>query len=859
MSAANIFSQEWFMQEAQKPEYEEIKSVADHQREEFLDRFAYEKLDALDDENILSVMFQSEKKTDENMCSYLLSQKTSSFVGVGQGSMHQFLLFYDYGRNKRKKSNPGETGWTTGASASEKKISQAEALELAKKIRDGIVSIAKYIASVGKEDPTKIDYNHLQQLFKEYGFNENQRFIKYYAISFPKIIPVFYNSEWHIRLFSLLDMSQSGNFFTRLGQIATYVYNTGIDPIVFANIIFNNTDQFHIFKTWKISHGILSDENRKDLLERQMIAMSKSTGALGRSKKTQGDSFSQDLKKGDYIYLCYDNIIRLIGMIDDDSPKLNTNLGDDWVERHYKIIKTSIKDEQYTGKTKRWAPNNNSTFVEVPTSDFLTFEHEILLPFFGLKLKDLFMKKPNDYISSKDKKGQDRMKKSNECIQLNTVLYGPPGTGKTYNAVIYAVAICENEEIDVISAKADSNYKAIKDKFDQLVKDGRIVFTTFHQSYGYEEFIEGIKPYTDNDTSELKYRIEPGVFLCFCENDIQDSSNSKDSFEVSWQKLEEKAYETDKKYQFTRSTGSKFIAELMENGFRVTWSSGTYNTLQKSVIKEQWANKIKREELTGGNVWAYDARQAIINEMYKHFGLLKYVEDTHIQKDKNKVFIIDEINRGNVSKIFGELITLIEDTKRKGMVEEASAILPYSRKLFSVPNNVYILGTMNTADRSIATLDTALRRRFHFIEMQPKPELLAEVEVEGLSIRKMLERMNDKISILFDREHTIGHSFFMPLKKMLKDGKRPTVDDLANIFMYDIIPLLQEYFYDDYKKIGLVLGDDQKKDELKFIRAPYKNNDYSALFGDNTDDFDVSNVYEINEDAFKKIEAYMSI
>ena len=218
-------------------------------------------------------------------------------------------------------------------------------------------------------------------------------------------------------------------------------------------------------------------------------------------------------------------------------------------------------------------------------------------------------------------------------------------------------------------------------------------------------------------------------------------------------------------------------------------------------------------------------------------------------RKENHVFIIDEINRGNISKIFGELITLIEPSKRIGKEEGMQVILPYSQKPFGVPSNVYIIGTMNTADRSIATIDTALRRRFTFKEMLPDPDVLNGILVDDLPIRDMLIRMNQRISALYDREHTIGHAYFMPLKKA------PTIETLARIFENNIIPLLQEYFYEDYEKIRLVLGDNQKSDEsIQFIIA--KDNKYSDLFGNSDIGLDEGSSYEINKSSFSNPDAY---
>ena len=165
-------------------------------------------------------------------------------------------------------------------------------------------------------------------------------------------------------------------------------------------------------------------------------------------------------------------------------------------------------------------------------------------------------------------------------------------------------------------------------------------------------------------------------------------------------------------------------------------------------------------------------------------------------EQKPHVLIIDEINRGNISRIFGELITLIEPSKRAGNDEAIEVTLPYSKEPFSVPNNLYIIGTMNTADRSLALMDTALRRRFDFIEMMPLPGLVTD-DLEGVNVRKMLEVMNQRIEVLYDREHTLGHAFLMNLH---------SIDDLRQAFKNKILPLLEEYFYDDWQKIRWVLG-----------------------------------------------------
>ena len=218
--------------------------------------------------------------------------------------------------------------------------------------------------------------------------------------------------------------------------------------------------------------------------------------------------------------------------------------------------------------------------------------------------------------------------------------------------------------------------------------------------------------------------------------------------------------------------------------------------------------------------------------------------------DNKYVLIIDEINRGNISRIFGELITLIEDSKREGADETLSVTLPYSKEEFSVPQNIYLIGTMNSSDRSLTGLDIALRRRFTFVEMPPKPELLNEIIVEGLNIGKLLEVINQRIEVLLDRDHCIGHANFMSLKN------QPTLEHLASIFTQKIIPQLQEYFFDDWAKInlvffnnGMLIADDIFK----------KNNLFPSNFEDELGYSNEKKIWKIKTEAFNTIDAFLQI
>ena len=279
-----------------------------------------------------------------------------------------------------------------------------------------------------------------------------------------------------------------------------------------------------------------------------------------------------------------------------------------------------------------------------------------------------------------------------------------------------------------------------------------------------------------------------------------------------------------------------------------------HRVYEKSLSYEKFMSK-KFSQMT-----IYQPSKSAINlEKLQDLLTVNNTEKEGLSESEPRVLIIDEINRGNISKIFGELITLIEPSKRAGQPEALSVQLPYSKEPFSVPNNLYIIGTMNTADRSLAMMDTALRRRFDFVEMMPKYSVLKDVSVYGVHLADMLKTMNDRIEYLYDREHVLGHAFFIPVIEAPEELRE---SELAKVFKNKIIPLLEEYFYEDWEKIRLVLGDNQKQSEdHQFVKEVTKPNQTSALFGKGyqEDAFDTPKRFALNADALDRPESYQGI
>lgn len=453
---------------------------------------------------------------------------------------------------------------------------------------------------------------------------------------------------------------------------------------------------------------------------------------------------------------------------------------------------------------------------------------------------------------------------------LNLVLYGPPGTGKTYATAEMAVRICDGV--------VPEDREALMARYRELRNLRRIRFVTFHPSFSYEEFVEGIRPTTREDGS-VRYEVRAGVLK-------QTVTHARELFDR--RTAEAPAVDLSHRKLFKMSLGDISLSEeswifgdCIENGYAcigfaertdfsgaddlqairekyIAGTPGAQRTDYAATAIHYLKNEIRNGDLilvSAGNrrfralgevvgpyrhvereegysqqrpvrwLWSSEASLPIemvfsksLSQMTVYLMNQGAVNWKALQeliapkgaggKAPNCVLVIDEINRANLAKTFGELITLLEPSKRLGQADEQETELPYSGDSFGVPPNLYVIATMNTADRSIALMDTALRRRFAFLEMPPRPELLEE-DMAGVNLRALLEAMNARIEGLFDRDHVLGHTYLMSLSSF---------EELVERFQSQIIPLLQEYFFEDWRRIQRVFNDADQPADCQIIQ-----------------------------------------
>jgi len=444
----------------------------------------------------------------------------------------------------------------------------------------------------------------------------------------------------------------------------------------------------------------------------------------------------------------------------------------------------------------------------------------------------------------------------------NLILYGPPGTGKTYRTSFEAVRLCDGD--------APVERAAAMARYQELTKAGRIQFVTFHQSYSYEDFVEGLRPVTGSDGAGFRLEPRKGVFreIVAVAEDARNNPRHEGGIDLAGRQFFKmslgRAGVEDEIYDAAIAGG--YIS--LGWGRELDWSDPTYANYD--AILQRWREL--KPDISGNSgdvsqLWRFRSSMRVgdiviisagnsqfraIGEITGDYEFVAEPEDGYhhrravrwlrvldaplpvstihdgaftqlscyllrrermrlegvlrvMQGDAKQpggeveqfVLIIDEINRANISKVFGELITLIEPDKRLGSANELRVTLPYSGDDFGVPENLHIVATMNTADRSIALLDTALRRRFEFEELMPLPQVLSS-NVDGVDLRQTLATINERIEYLFDREHQIGHAYFSTCTSRA---------DIDEVMRHRLIPLLTEYFFEDWQKVALVLGD----------------------------------------------------
>jgi predicted Mrr-cat superfamily restriction endonuclease len=496
---------------------------------------------------------------------------------------------------------------------------------------------------------------------------------------------------------------------------------------------------------------------------------------------------------------------------------------------------------------------------------------------------------------------------------LNTILYGPPGTGKTYHAITHAVAIIDGEDVEVVQSR---KREQVRKRYQELF-DTRLVRTvTFHQSFSYEDFIEGIKPQTHvgkDQVRQVTYDVENGIFkeMCIAARSSEHGGSAPIIDEATLARAE---FYKVSLGQYNNPADDEIYTYCMTNGVIAIGYGGVLDVskatneleirriLKEAGVKENeeysytaYALRALHLDLKEGDIVLVSAGNTMVRAIgrvsgpyfvdvnakipYKEFRKVEWIkQDVEIPVEeifpknfsmgtiynldrnlvkldyfrqrsrqeatatKRYVLIIDEINRGNVASIFGELITLIEDDKREKGDEPARAKLPYSKDDFSVPSNLYLIGTMNTADRSVEALDTALRRRFSFVEMPSKPKLIEPKAVEDIDLLALLNAINERVEQLIDKDHHIGHSYFMGLKNAA---------DLKRVFATKVIPLLEEYFHGDAKKMGAVLGE-------AFVESRKKTIAFAKGF--DMDEYEVKELYTVKDPrAFTDVEPFKAI
>jgi 5-methylcytosine-specific restriction protein B len=509
-----------------------------------------------------------------------------------------------------------------------------------------------------------------------------------------------------------------------------------------------------------------------------------------------GKTFQYDIKKGDCILVAQgaNNNKRLFiaGIVENDAGYYDPEKDDGCDD---------MPSEAWGRKLNPWIPKERLNSLGIEFNEKAGYGT-------SRQIKALYKLKTNNDVDTeicKILEKEFRRIKMTEKYKLaltilaerkNIILTGAPGTGKTYATSEIAVALCDGAD------KVPQNRGDIMKRYKKLIKAGQITFTTFHQSLDYEEFVEGLKPNCD-DAEHITYEVKPGIFKRIAKQALKESySGTVDNFDEVWEKFLNDILE-NKEISIPSTSPGTSIRYGLSTVNSLKFLDLSAGTLTKQNIYDAYRELKSRPS---GAFQSY--MNAVVKYLQGEYGLNPYKPGVLSQLNDVKpyVLIIDEINRGNISKIFGELITLLEKDKRLGKENEIAVTLPYSQETFGVPPNLYIIGTMNTADRSIGQIDYALRRRFAFVPLQSDGTVIDNYDkYQGGAKQKALD-LFDAINNFLKEDGVVngdleaedlmlGHSYFLC----------SSVEELKRRLDYEIIPLIKEY-----EKDGIIMSDKEK-------------------------------------------------
>lgn len=647
----------------------------------FLEHFSPEKISSIPDDKLLETLFYTNFRHNDSLCYYLEyhPQIREGGGSIAGGSAYKFGLF------QRQE----DQAWITGSPSNPIELDYDEALKKGKEIRDALIKGAELIKSSGLKSIA--DYEKLDVLLNDkIGKYASMAWVhKYYHMIFPNLFSTWHSSDWQKHILYAYGIKPSEKYYGRSGQLAKIASLASLSMNIFEHASYNCfgdikkfyrieavVDNCNIFLNWYEDGFSSIDLNLIGSLEKYKVKNTINKKVLVDQLLKFYTNFDKRLaiRKAGLLINFYNanNNSVFVAMNGEKLLGLGDKIGD-----YYYVS----KEDSAHRKKVNWL-SYSKKFEDLPIKSeglleiFTELQHpENLLYLYKLYYNEIIdIQTKNESVEGDIMEIIHRAERTDKTHPLNQIIYGAPGTGKTYYSIEYAMSIIEKRSINNTFFSTDDR-KSLMMRYHKMIELGQVIFTTFHQSYGYEEFIQGLRPETNS--GNIQFNKTDGIFKKIATKAMLDHKN-------------------------------------------------------------------------------------------------------------NYVIIIDEINRGNISKIFGELITLIEDDKRWGEINQMVVTLPMGDR-FTVPNNLYIIGTMNSADKSISLIDTALRRRFTFIEMAPNPNLISDHD-----LRNALIKLNEYIkSELRSTDLLLGHSFFIGYN----------ANDLDMILNKNVIPLLYEYFYDDERKV----------------------------------------------------------